>query len=579
MKSNFRFPLFILFFFGVLHVMSAVEPSSGEKVRKVSLSVELWREDRQIAQYKRIQTAIDEAQPGDIIRLQEGVYHEPVTMRNKIATADRSFILEGPLKGEAVLDGADPQLQESGSGRWQRRSDGIWEATVPWSGRESRALLTWASRQDESLIATHHTEAIFREHPRGDAFYRVGSRVCLTLLGEDDPNKLPLNIGVSESVIDIQSSSGWIIRRISIRHAGFAGILIGSDVRDVKIEEVTIQTAFRGISTEDYSANNAPRKIRIDRCRILNFWNFDWEWSQGYSDSVSARSDEEAPMRGGGIHLMANDSEISHCEVAGQWDGLRCQGNGNEVHHNLIHHTNDDMVELESNNSSNLRFHDNLGFHLFAGISLVSDTPGPIYIYRNRIQCAEKIRFQGASYRYGYPLKFGRDWGPGARNIFIYQNTFDSLGRSLFVKTDNPLMTKWSCIEWINNIFSRGESGPVGIEGMGAPEAKIVWAGNVFASANELARLKILSPGFAHAGIVGNPDLIGQTETPPVLALNEASSARGAGTMRPQQMNWPDSVPASPSRDAGAIPFGTSPIQVGPGGSLYWPWPKGPIHP
>src|SRR5690606_31296702 len=179
-----------------------------------------------------------------------------------------------------------PELQQAGNGRWTALPEGAgWEATVPWTGRESRSMLTWASHADDRLIAAHSSETFFHIGARGDALWREHGRVWLRLADGRDPNEVPLNIGRAEGVLQFENSSGWVVRGLVIRHAGFAGIhLKGSGVTDVVIEDVTVRTAFRGISTEERS--NASKRITIRGCRIQNLWNFDWTWRQGYLDTA-----------------------------------------------------------------------------------------------------------------------------------------------------------------------------------------------------------------------------------------------------------------------------------------------------
>ncbi|EIP97925.1 hypothetical protein OpiT1DRAFT_02375 [Opitutaceae bacterium TAV1] len=557
--------------------------------------VELWRNgQRQTARFPTLQSAVDAARPGDNLRILPGIYHENIRITGKHAPADNPITLEPADKAPSsvIIDGADPELQRASPAapltRWRPLPDPAhgWEADVPWTwtARESRALLTWASHADERLIAAHHNEDFFLRGPRGDAFWRTGGsgeKVRLRLADGRDPNTVPLNIGTAEGIIQLTDSTGWIIRGLTLRHAGFAGVhLNGSGVADITLEDLTIHTAFRGISTEEI--RNRSRRITIRRCRIQNFWNFDWEWRQGYRDTLSSSDEETAPMRGHGIRLRADDSEIANCEIAGGWDGMSVQGRNITLHHNLVHHTSDDMIELESNNTANLRFHDNVGFKLFVGISIVSDRPGPIHIYRNHIQTTDTIRVEGETRRYGYPIKMGNDWGPGAHGIYIYQNTFVSNGRSVFVATRPPRYRpeNWRDLAFVNNIFQRNRrSAPVGFEGMGPAANNIRWEGNLFTWDADLKRLAEIDPAFATAGIVADPRLTDPASSPIDARLVAADSpARASGSRLPLEAGWPDSYPSPADNtarpDIGALPWGSEPSPVGPGGDLYWPWPK-----
>ncbi|MDQ8193615.1 right-handed parallel beta-helix repeat-containing protein [Coraliomargarita sp. SDUM461004] len=536
--------------------------------------IEIHREGEAAAlEFTTIQAAITAAQAGDTIRISEGVYHENLIISGKHGSEEQPFILEAAAGAHVIIDGADQELQHPGSNRWTWDEEALaWTAEVPWQGKASRALLTWASHADERLIAAHHNREYFELGQRGDALYRIGRKVLLRLEDQSDPNLLALNIGMGEGIIQLYDSSHWIIRGVHLKHAGYAGVhLKGPTVSDICIEDISVETAFRGISTEEYGVGFSNR-ITVRNCRIFNFWNFDWEWKQGYKDHVVASSDENAPVRGGGIHIFANDSEIANCEIAGQWDGIRVQGENIQVHGNLLHHIKDDMMELESNNSSHVRVYNNMGYLVFAGFSVVSNQKGPIYIYRNLVQSNLHSLMFDDVYRYGYPLKFGNDWGPNASNIYIYHNTFDSNGRSMFVARKSRA-EKWKQMGWVNNIFSRRQTGVVGIEQMGPASNDLIWEGNLFVLADELKVLESFDPVYANAGILGAPDLLAPSATPPNFQLGANSDARQQGTRRVMSEGWPDSiVNESGNSDVGAIPYGFTPPQYGTLHERYNPW-------
>ncbi|RRJ97370.1 hypothetical protein Ga0100231_002145 [Opitutaceae bacterium TAV4] len=576
------------------HLLACALAAALPGTASLRAQVELWRNGQQHPPlFVTIQSAVDAAQPGDTLRIRPGTYHENIRITGKHAPADNPITLEPAAdkhthNATVILDGADPELQRATPAvpltRWTPLPDPTqgWQATVPWTWttRESRALLTWASHADDRLIAAHHNEAFFLRAPRGDALWRTGTTVRLRLADGRDPNTVPLNIGTAEGIIQLTDSTGWNIRGLTLRNAGVAGVhLNGSGVSDIILQDLVIRTAFRGITTEEIKS--LSRRITIRRCRIQNFWNFDWEWVNGYRDAASASDEEVAPVRGHGIRLKAEDSEVSHCEIAGQWDGMMIQGRNIRVHDNLVHHTYDDMIELESGRSTDIHFYDNVGFKLFVGISVVSNRPGPIYIYRNRIQTTDTIRREGDTRRYGYPIKMGNDWGPGARGIYIYQNTFVSDGRSLFVATKPPRYRpeNWRDIAFVNNIFQRNRlARPVGLEGMGPAANNIRWEGNLFTWDADLARLAELDPAYATSGIVADPRLTAPAASPFDARLSTPDSpARAAGSLLALESNWPDSYPKPNDKskpDIGAIPYGVEPHTAGPGGDLYWPWSK-----
>ncbi len=548
---------------------------SASSTYATSVAARLLRNGLVVAEYEQIQTAVNDALPGDRIQVLAGIHYENVLISGKHAPADNPIVLESIPGETAVLDGADPELQHPDNGRWTWDEElSAWIATVPWTGRTSRSLLTWASYMDGRLIATHHDQSFFLSAPRGDALWRTDETVHLRLEDGTDPNTLALNVGTREAMIQFENSSGWIVRNLNLRHGGYAGVhLNGSGVSDVTLQGLVIEDTFRGITTENYGGGGPSHRINILQCRILNNWNFDWAWKEGYRDSDSSSNDEVAPMRGSGMHLRVHDGTVAYCEVAGQWDGLQVQGRNLNIYRNVIHHIKDDMMELESNNSKDIQVFENIGFDVFVGFSLVSNKHGPIYIFRNFVRSSLHSRMYDDVYYYGYPLKFGNDWGPGAENIFIYHNTFMGGGRSMYVSSTSNAGS-WENIEWVNNIFARTDQGPVGIEGMGTPAQGIHWEGNLFNRSVEISKLTAHNPAFAAAGELGNPYLTAPNGPYPDFSLTFDSDAIGAASTRPVDLAWPDTYTSAPGvlPDAGAMPFGADAFVAGSGQPLYWPW-------
>lgn len=534
--------------------------------------VELIRNGQLLDVYPAIQAAVDAAGPGDIIRIGEGEYFENVVVNGVSGLPEAPIVIEPAPGAQVIVNGGDRGLASSGNGRWIPEGNGVYHAQVPWTGDSEKALLTWVSRASGGLLAAHYTREKFDEGARGDdKTWRSGETVYIKLKNGQDPNLVPLYIGTSDGVFRIENSSHITIRNLHIRGGGFAGIYMkDANYSGLVLEGLTVTNCFRGFSTDD--EQDSGRGLTIRHNLIRNDWPADWRWD-GYNDSGSSSDELVAPMRGHGMVMKASDSEISYNEISGGWDGMQVQGHNIMIHHNRIHNMKDDGIELESNNTKNLQLYENEFYDNFVGFSIVSDTPGPIYIYRNIFSGNKLSLFKpqsGEAYRYGYSIKNGGDWGAGARNIKVYHNTFYDKRNNLF---DRDKTYDWNDFEYYNNIFYsigiRDERGTTEAAQMSSNEKYSQgnrFDGNLYYSqkstrlysdwnglgpCSTLADCRELSPVYERSGIQADPRFAWLDEADGAynsLELAEDSPARDGGVSFPMDWGWPDSVAVTDGR-------------------------------
>ncbi|MBC7387904.1 MAG: hypothetical protein H7329_01710 [Opitutaceae bacterium] len=413
-------------------------------------SVERWRNGIKKI-FPTIQSAIDSSLAGDKITLRGGTYFENISINGHPGNINFPIELEGFPGETIIIDGADRGLQVIGNTRWKSNGGGEYQAIVPFSGNQAWNRISPASiSAGDSLMATYWLEPKFDSLQRGQGIIRFGDIVKIRLKGNNNPANKIINIGTADAVLKIQNTAYWKISNITLKNAGFAGIyLAGYNVNNISIDKIKVFTSFRGITTEE-SAN--AQNISITNCKFSNSMPSDWAWL-GYQDCSSNSEDWKSPQRSTGIMIKGTtNTDIKNCEIDGWWDGMKLTGSYNKARYNVFHNINDDMVELESKYSTDIKFHNNVGYDLNVGISLVNNVGGNIYIFRNRISCTRPWYKENSTAKYyGYSIKFSPGWGVDriAKNVKIFNNTFYAYRANIW----DANQVEFQYFEFINNIF------------------------------------------------------------------------------------------------------------------------------
>ncbi len=543
--------------------------------------------------FSTIQSAIDAAKPGDTIELGDGIYHEFVRFPRS-GKSGKPITLQGREGTRPVLDGADPVLQQVPNSRWtpiEHLGRTFYAAEVPFeSSQPGLAIATWVSRDGDpgtngcdKLIAAYAGLDALSAAPRGEGSFRKGNTVTVNLAESADPNKVALNVGRCEAIIDLGSQSHIRLRNLELRNSGWAGIIAGtsstnaeldgtaeldtaalpsqSDCSGIEINDIIIRNCFRGITT----GTQGMRGLDIRRVIVANGTRDDWPWAGGYQSGVGQaagnNSDGLAPWRGFGIRLMnVKDSSVSECLISGQWDGMglkKC--NGVSIHNNTLRDLMDDGIEMESADQSNIRFFNNHIYHTFAGVSVTSNFPGPIFVYRNVVEVSHP---GGRHFNPSYTIKSGHDSLARAENVKFYQNTFYGPSFNLWEKLGDEAPDRWHGYDFVNNVFfSRKENFNFRGAGLDDDGGDNHWEANAYSTSkpNEKDALTIteLDTQFENSQ---SPD----PHVPRNLRLKPGSPALDSGSNYASAQGWPESVTDFPGgRNRGAWEDGMAPDAIG----------------
>ncbi|MBY0425957.1 MAG: right-handed parallel beta-helix repeat-containing protein, partial [Cytophagales bacterium] len=305
-------------------------------------------------------------------------------------------------------------------------------------------------------------------------------------------------VGTHEAITCISTSSFITISGLSIKNAGWAGVYIrgGELSHHITIQNCTITNCFRGITTDKKSISNIyenvlPYTILIRDNHITNAVRLgnpgsgkEWTRKFAYDTILGGNNEEEyAPMRNKGIFLCGANMDVYNNYLQGHFDGMGFQGTNTRIHHNTFDLISDDGIELESSISADVQFYANYLKNVFTGISLVSQSPGHILIYRNII---EGTRYDPID-KFGPCIKMGKNWSCKAENVKICHNTLyggkfsiweltstipgkdDAFYTSTcpFIQGSQSITTndQWQGFQFINNIFCVHDSQTLSSDG------------------------------------------------------------------------------------------------------------------
>lgn len=532
-----------------------------------------------------IQEALDKAKPGSTIQIPGGIYHERLQFRSS-GSSNLPITLEGKPGETVIIDGAVSAFQTAPNTRWtpfEYQGHALYTAEVPFIGEsDGSAIGTWISYTNvagnngcEKLIAAYGSLNGLVSASRGEGSFRKGSRVYVKLANERNPNEVPLNIGGYESILSTGLCSHLRIRNMELRNAGWCAISIGatsaagpegrgdaeksdSDPKDkavysdIEISDVVIRNSFRGLN----AGPGRGSRVSISRVVVANGTDASWIWQGGYQPGIGEaagnNSDSLAPWRGFGMRLVnLLDSEVSDCAVFGQWDGMGVKRSDNvKIDHCTLADLMDDGIELESPDQKNVWFFNNHVYNCFSGISVTSDFPGPIYIFRNIVEVTRPgARTQQQS---SYTIKSGEDSLGRQENIKFYHNTFwaaDSF--NVWEKLRDPAPDRWHGYDFVNNIFYSSKKN-YNFRGADREDAgdDNHWEGNVYNIDRPQEPGSVTMEGLGDLFVnVTSPE----RSVPRDFRLKENGKSLADASDYPIKQGWPDSVKgAGSSRVRGA---------------------------
>jgi parallel beta helix pectate lyase-like protein/uncharacterized protein DUF1565 len=356
---------------------------------------------------RTIRQAAELAQPGDIVRVNPGVYREQV----KVSTSGRrdayvAFMANG--KG-VVLSGADQRYDRpSGGGAWNDEGGGIY-STNP--GYATRFVAAGEQRLYHYLTRDEFDQFICGA-PGGWYQDEATGKLYLKLTSGDSPAAMPVQIASLDTGFHVSGADYVLIEGFEVRDYGRESSGAGVHL-DSSSWSVVRNCSVHGMNSKIRLSGGAECEGNlVERCLLWDTSLTGWPWD------MTKSHDEEG---GGVMSTGGRGTVVRGCKMYGVFDGLAPSFWGGlwdedyncdwDVYDNEISNARDDIIEPEGP-CINFRFWNNLCHDLFVGVSLAPINVGPIYVMYNSIY---ELKFKN--------LKYG-GYAPGT--CYLFHNTIYS---------------------------------------------------------------------------------------------------------------------------------------------------------
>jgi len=385
--------------------------------------------ERPLATLRR---AVELAQPGTIITVRPGRYHERLFLR-KGGVPDAPIIFRAEKPGTVIFSGGVPSTIASEL-LWRPEGNGIFSTRTPWS--------IYAFFANEERLLHCRTEKAFRQfviRPLAyGAFFQIDNRLLLRLRHGANPDNAVL--AFNGPVPHRLANGVWRAANVWLEasHFRFEGIRFelgaGSGISLFRSNNLDIrECVFTGADIGIDASKAVPGRIDLSvrNCASLNYPAGEWQprwlsWQECYTHQRNRGFINVG--RDGVIvqgNLITGASDGMH--ISPSWEGSQSDwsGHGADISGNLIALCNDDAIEFDGF-AENVSFHHNLIYDCPMSLGVSPVLRGPVIIAYN-------LFLHPSDRAYACQIKFLNPWqhrqkplnGP-IRNIEIHHNTFVS---------------------------------------------------------------------------------------------------------------------------------------------------------
>ena len=366
-----------------------------------------------LAPLRTIQRAADLSQPGDLISIEPGFYHESVDVSTS-GTAALPIVFRGSGTG-VVLDGADPAVLAGVS--WTAAGSGVHTRVLGFS--------TGHVVTDQGRLYRYDTLADLQILGAGapGGFHFDGTTLAVKMADGSTPAAREMYVARHEDGFYLNGRSHVRIENLEIRHFGSGSygkgvyLRFSSDcaVRSSRIHEI----GSAGVWIKGGERNTVEGN---------EFWDtsiFDWPWplTKGSSAENNAVALTDNPGRGNVIRrntILGFFNGMGPCGSSPPPTGFTTE---TDIYDNVFSEHTDDAIEPEGY-CSNVRIWGNHIEDSHMAFAVAPAAPGPTWLVRNvaynfgntRTSQTDGYTASGLKINSGYPTPIGP--------LMLYHNTF-----------------------------------------------------------------------------------------------------------------------------------------------------------
>ena len=461
-----------------------------------------------------IQKAIKQANSGDVIYLESGIYFESVVIQKSNLT------IKAAQGANAIITSAYPEYYNHKI-KWTKTEEithqrtekkySIYTAPYPSYAKFKKSMTypsyAYIADEDDNLYFTYRDATSFKyqfaaqNEVRGVFF----DRDKIYIATENNPNNEKLFV-TNRRIIELYKASNIVIdggpkKSITLKNGGRFGIIINQlKGKITEIKNLKIINSHSGIFINQVSSGTLSihGNICVQQLEELP-WNFQ---KYGATKDIGIKSGDLTKiksaealsvthMESSGICVSVNSGGkviIDNNRIYGYFNGIVSTTNDVEISNNILSDIRDDAIEIEGDTPNNIIRGNEVNCS-FVGISLTPIRKGPVYIYNNKITMNyseivwnQNYRTGELSYKKVKTLKFtGLTETDKTRDVHIYNNTFFSIDDVLNIGSESKPKFNPQLSTFYNNLFISG--GKLS-SSFGQASDGIVYMGNIFHSKN-----------------------------------------------------------------------------------------------
>ncbi len=322
---------------------------------------------------RSLQRAADLAQPGDLVRVAPGRYHESVDIAHS-GSAAQPIVFRGDGSG-VVLDGSTTLAAGT---PWVALGGGVFRTPLGFDTAhvvsEQGRLFRYASASALQTLAAGAP---------GGFWFDAGTRqLSIKFADGSSPATHTLAVADLDTAFTVDGLAHVRIENFDIRHYGSDEYGKGVYLRRSS-DCIVRNNRFLDLGSAGIWVKGGSRhRIEDNDFRDTSITQWPWPVTKGSTAENNAILFTDDIGRGNVIRRNQTDGSFNGIAPCGSQPPAGGFSNETDVYRNVLRHHNDDALEPDGY-CANLRIFDNRISDSHMGISVAPTSPGPVWIVRN----------------------------------------------------------------------------------------------------------------------------------------------------------------------------------------------------